>query len=213
MRAALLFCSVVSLVAQTDALAQKSQQAKHLMAEGRFADAIPVYEELCRALPSNPGLRLNLALAYQMAGKPGKAVPEFEQVLRVDPSNRAGLAISGRNLSRVERTCEGGSLPDKGGGGAAFEHRGARNACGRSSDDWAPGEAATHFRKLTTWRRRIPRAGMDWGDVMKLSRKPHSRNLTSRRKARRNGSRLLPIPEWSDGNTEAPFTFIRRLLR
>ena len=138
MRAALLFCSVVSLVAQTDALAQKSQQAKHLMAEGRFADAIPVYEELCRALPSNPGLRLNLALAYQMAGKPGKAVPEFEQVLRADPSNQPALLSLGATYLALNEPAKAVPSLTKVVAAAAIEHRCARNACGRSSDDWEP---------------------------------------------------------------------------
>src|SRR6478752_1482776 len=95
LRAALLFCLATSLGAQPDALAAKSQQAKQLMAEGRFSDAVPIYQELCRALPSNPGLRLNLALAYQMAGNYRDAVPEFERVLKAEPSNQPALLSLG----------------------------------------------------------------------------------------------------------------------
>ncbi|PYT54824.1 MAG: hypothetical protein DMG46_21295, partial [Acidobacteria bacterium] len=48
---------------QTDSLALKSQRAKQLMAEGYFAQAIPLYRELNQAVPNNPGLLLNLGMA------------------------------------------------------------------------------------------------------------------------------------------------------
>src|SRR5216684_1590182 len=68
----LLFC-LVSMpassrcLAQSDDLALKSQRAKELMAEGRFAEAIPIYRELNHAVPNNPGLMLNLGMALHMA--------------------------------------------------------------------------------------------------------------------------------------------------
>src|SRR4051794_19273328 len=95
---ALFICCNCTLRAQQsspDVLAQKSHQAKQLMAAGRFADAVPLYVELCRALPSNSGLRLNLALAYHMSGQHREAVPEFERVLKTDPSNLPALASLG----------------------------------------------------------------------------------------------------------------------
>src|SRR5213078_3331777 len=48
---------------QTDSLALKSQRAKQLMADGNFAQAIPIYRELNQAVPNNPGLILNLGMA------------------------------------------------------------------------------------------------------------------------------------------------------
>ena len=95
LRTALLFCTAVSAFGQPDALAQKSQQAKQLMAQGRFADAVPIYQELCRALPSNTGLRLNLALAYQMSGHHQESIPEFDKVLKADPKNLPALLSLG----------------------------------------------------------------------------------------------------------------------
>jgi tetratricopeptide (TPR) repeat protein len=94
-RAALLLCSALACFAQNDSLAAKSQTARQLMAEGRFADAIPLYQELCRALPANPGLRLNLGLALHMSGDERAAIPEFETVLKSDPSNFAALMSLG----------------------------------------------------------------------------------------------------------------------
>ena len=72
--AELSFLCLVSLAArsypspQADSLALKSQQAKQLMAEGKFGEAIPLYRELNRAVPNNPGLKLNLGMALHLAG-------------------------------------------------------------------------------------------------------------------------------------------------
>ena len=70
---------------QTESLALKSQQAKQLMAEGRFGDAIPLYRELNQAVPNNPGLKLNLGMALHMAGKKREAIPELEAAVKLKP--------------------------------------------------------------------------------------------------------------------------------
>jgi len=70
---------------QTDSLALKSQRAKQLMAEGNFAQAIPLYRELNQAVPNNPGLMLNLGMALQMAGKKGEAISVLEAAVKLDP--------------------------------------------------------------------------------------------------------------------------------
>jgi predicted Zn-dependent protease len=61
------------------------------MAAGRFEEAIPICEQLVKAVPGNPGLILNLGMAEQMAGHPAKAVPRFEAVLKTEPSNIPAL--------------------------------------------------------------------------------------------------------------------------
>jgi tetratricopeptide (TPR) repeat protein len=87
--AAVSFIFVASILAyptpQIDGLALKSQQAKQLMAEGRFEQAIPLYRELNKAVPNNPGLKLNLGMALHLAGKKREAIPELEQAVRLDP--------------------------------------------------------------------------------------------------------------------------------
>jgi predicted Zn-dependent protease len=70
---------------QTDSLALKSQQAKKLMAEGNFIQAISLYRELDEAMPNNPGLKLNLGMALHLAGKKREAVPELQQAVKLDP--------------------------------------------------------------------------------------------------------------------------------
>jgi tetratricopeptide (TPR) repeat protein len=89
-------CSVFVLAsavlwAQSDELARQSQRGKQLMAEGRFADAVPVYRDLVKALPDNPGLLLNLALAEHMAGQQRQAVVDFGAVLKLQPRNLPAL--------------------------------------------------------------------------------------------------------------------------
>lgn len=76
---------VLLLAAQPQDLALKSRQAKELMAAGRFAEAIPIYTELVRAVPNNPGLILNLGLAQQMAGQHRNAVRQFEAAVKLQP--------------------------------------------------------------------------------------------------------------------------------
>jgi tetratricopeptide (TPR) repeat protein len=100
---ALFVLLAAALAAQTEDLAQKSRAAKELMASGRFADAIPIYDELCRALPANMGLRLNLALALHMAGREKEAVPEFERVLQGDPANQPALLSLGVALLQLNQ--------------------------------------------------------------------------------------------------------------
>src|SRR6185312_2336059 len=88
---AVFFLWTTAGFAQTEDLAEQSQHAKELMAEGRFSEAIPIYQKLVAAVPGNPGLVLNLGLAEQMAGQPEKAVPHFETVLKVQPDNIPAL--------------------------------------------------------------------------------------------------------------------------
>jgi predicted Zn-dependent protease len=89
--ARLFFLSVVSISAyatplpQIDGLAEKSQEAKQLMAEGKFEQAIVLYRELNKAVPNNPGLKLNLGMALHLAGKKQDAIPELEQAVKLNP--------------------------------------------------------------------------------------------------------------------------------
>src|SRR5437879_11116806 len=68
-RLAVSLLPVLSLAyGQTDDLALKSKRGKDLMAAGRFEEAIPVYRELVKDLPDNPGPLMNLGMALHMAG-------------------------------------------------------------------------------------------------------------------------------------------------
>ncbi len=78
--------------AQSEDLAEQSHHAKELMAEGRFSEAIPIYQKLVQAVPGNSGLTLNLGLAEQMAGYTREAIPYFETVLKAQPDNVPALS-------------------------------------------------------------------------------------------------------------------------
>ena len=82
-------------VAQNNDLALQSQQAKQLMAEGRFDEAIPIYKRLVAAVPGNPGLILNLGLAEEMGGHPQSAIPHLESVLKAQPDSVPALTSLG----------------------------------------------------------------------------------------------------------------------
>ena len=92
--ASLGFCGALAAQSQ-DELAEQSHHAKQLMSEGRFADAIPIYQKLVRMVPGNPGLILNLGLAQEMAGHPADAIPQFEAVLKADPTSVPALTSLG----------------------------------------------------------------------------------------------------------------------
>jgi predicted Zn-dependent protease len=97
-RAAFLFAlalGTITAFAQDDRLALQSQQAKQLMGEGRFQEAIPIYQQLVRAVPGNPGLTLNLGLAQFMAGHASESIPQFEAVLKADPASVPALSSLG----------------------------------------------------------------------------------------------------------------------
>jgi tetratricopeptide (TPR) repeat protein len=90
--------------AQSDDLAVKSQRAKELMAQGRFAEAIPIYRELNQALPNNAGLMLNLGMALHMAGDERKALPPLETAVKLDPKLAAAWLFLGAARLQLGQT-------------------------------------------------------------------------------------------------------------
>src|SRR5207249_3703548 len=87
---AFLFCFISFLspssnFGQSDDLALKSQRAKEFMADGKFAEAVPLYRELNQAVPNNPGLLLNLGMALHMAGDEHNSIPQLEAAVKLDP--------------------------------------------------------------------------------------------------------------------------------
>ena len=80
-------------------LGAKSQLGMELMAARRYAEAVPVYREMVKALPANSGLRLNLGMALHLAGQDKEAIPQFEAALRLGPDSLpAALFLGACNL-------------------------------------------------------------------------------------------------------------------
>src|SRR5579862_5402856 len=82
---ALFFLYLAVVAAQSERLAEKSEQARQLMGAGNFEAAIPIYRELVKAMPRDTGLLLDLALAQHMSGHEAESIPNFEAVLKVQP--------------------------------------------------------------------------------------------------------------------------------
>jgi len=86
---------LVSPARAQQALAEKAQAAKQLMAAGHPGDAVPIYRELLRAMPDNPGLTLNLGLALDMSGDKRGAIREYQAVLKLDPQSFPARLLMG----------------------------------------------------------------------------------------------------------------------
>ena len=92
---ALFLFAAQLLLGQSEDLAAKFAQARQLMASGRFEEAIPIYRQMVKAEPGNPGLLLNLGLAQHMAGHDREAIPTLEAVLKAQPDSLPALISLG----------------------------------------------------------------------------------------------------------------------
>jgi predicted Zn-dependent protease len=130
-------------------LAAQSRQGKELMAAGRYGEAVPVYRELVKAVPGNPGLLLNLGMALHLSGKDQEAIPQFEAALRLQPDSlpaalflgaaNLGLGRSAAALAPLQRVVR--RQPDN------VE---ARSLLAQALLDLRrPAEASPHLRRLT----------------------------------------------------------------
>jgi predicted Zn-dependent protease len=81
----LLVGGPLSAGTQTDDLAAKAERAKEAMAAGRFDEAASEYGAIVRALPSEPGMLMNLGMALFMGRRPQEAVPHLQTALRLNP--------------------------------------------------------------------------------------------------------------------------------
>ncbi len=102
---ALVFC-VAALLAQPDVLQQKSQKGKELMAAGRFAEAVPVYQELVKALPGNAGMLMNLGMAQHLSGDYAGSIATLKAALKVEPSLPPALIMLGGSYVKAGRPGE-----------------------------------------------------------------------------------------------------------
>ncbi|PYV07431.1 MAG: hypothetical protein DMG26_00095 [Acidobacteria bacterium] len=82
-----LVLSAGRVCAQSSDLAIKSNRGKELIAAGKFEEAIPIYKDLVRTLPGNPGPVMNLGLALHMTGHDQEAVTQFQTVLKLQPNH------------------------------------------------------------------------------------------------------------------------------
>ncbi|MBL8228536.1 MAG: tetratricopeptide repeat protein [Bryobacterales bacterium] len=68
------------------------------MAEGRFADAAGLYEDLTKRIPGNAGLLMNLGMARHLAGEDAAAIGPLEAALKLQPIPPAMLFLGASYL-------------------------------------------------------------------------------------------------------------------
>jgi len=81
--------------AQGQDLAEKSHRAKELMDSGKAAEAVPIYRELVREIPGNPGLAVDLGLALDMSGSKAEAMLEYRAALKIDANFFPAMLLLG----------------------------------------------------------------------------------------------------------------------
>ncbi|MFQ5737888.1 MAG: tetratricopeptide repeat protein [Acidobacteriota bacterium] len=82
----LSFCANLCPVsAQVEHLRAQSERAGEALAAGNYATAISIYLELTRELPDLPGLKMNLGMAYSMAGQNRQAIDVLSAAVSQDP--------------------------------------------------------------------------------------------------------------------------------
>ncbi len=159
----LLLCALVAAPVcvggqQADELAARSRQAKQLMAEGKFKEAVPIYRELARRLPRNAGLVMNLGLALHMAGEDREAIRQFEAALKLDPQQLSArlflgasylaLGEAGRAVAPIERVVRAQPVN--------ADARGLLAEALASLERYE--EATVHYRRLTELAPQDPKA-------------------------------------------------------
>jgi tetratricopeptide (TPR) repeat protein len=83
------------------------------MAAGRFSEAVPLYRELVRALPNNPGMMTNLGMALDMSGNKPEAVREYESALKIAPADFPALLLLGTAYLDLGQTSQAIRMLDR----------------------------------------------------------------------------------------------------
>ena len=98
MRSAVAAAAVVLLAggctttATTDEAAlERYQEANPLFSQGRYAEAIPLYESVVSVRDRLKDAHYKLAYCYEVRGEESRAVEALERALRVDPQDEYAL--------------------------------------------------------------------------------------------------------------------------
>ncbi|MDQ6700920.1 MAG: tetratricopeptide repeat protein, partial [Acidobacteriota bacterium] len=169
-------------------------------------------QELCRAMPANAGLRLNLGMALQMSGRQQEAIPQFEQVLEAEPNSLPALMSLG--VARLETNDPARAV-------GPFEKaialqpsnsnvRGmlanALLSQGRAKD------AAPHFRKLTTLTPGDPKAWFGLGRSYETLAKQAFEELDKKAQGSAEWLALVADSRVAERQYRSAFYFYRQAL-
>src|SRR5215218_1201296 len=131
-------------------LAATAAKAREAMQAQRYDEAVVLYEQLVRAAPGTPGLRLNLGIALHSAGRYERAAAELQRVVAQQPDITPAWLMLG--LSRLKLGDPAGAIAplervvrsEPANNVARLELASARLELGRFYD------AARDFEALTT---------------------------------------------------------------
>jgi tetratricopeptide (TPR) repeat protein len=146
---ALFLFAAQFLQGQSEDLSVKSAQARQLMASGRFEEAIPLYRQMVKAEPGNPGLLLNLGLAQHMAGHDRDAIPTLEAVLKAQPDALPALISLGSARLALNQPAEAIAPLRKALAAKPDDHETRGMLASALLDAKRLDEAGVEYRKLT----------------------------------------------------------------
>ena len=101
-----LLGSPVTLLAQAQDAAELSRRGSELMAAGRYAEAVPVYRDLVKAVPGNVGLLVNLGMALHLCGQDGEAIAPLEAALKLRPGSAPATLFLGASRMKLGQPAE-----------------------------------------------------------------------------------------------------------
>lgn len=78
-----------------------AEEGQRRLSVGDFAGAVPIYAELVKQAPANPGWKLNLGIALHMAGRDKEAVGPLEIASKAMPQAFPAHALLGTSLLRL----------------------------------------------------------------------------------------------------------------
>ncbi len=96
--------SPVALLAQVSDPAALSRRGSELMAAGHYAEAVPVYRALVKAVPGKAGLLANLGMALHLSGQDAEAIAPLEGALELDPGSIPAALFLGAARLGLGRT-------------------------------------------------------------------------------------------------------------
>lgn len=93
-----------ALAIQAPDPAELSRRGTELMAAGRYAEAVPVYRDLVKAVPGQAGLLANLGMALHLSGQDAEAIAALEAALKLDPDSVPAALFLGTARLGLGRT-------------------------------------------------------------------------------------------------------------
>jgi predicted Zn-dependent protease len=163
------------------------QQARESMQKGEFAKAAGLYESLRRQFPAEPGLQLNVGLAWYSAGKHELAEPPLAAFVRAQPDHAGAQLMLGVTRLKLNRPCDAVAPLQRAAAlspirpEAHLELGSALMGCQK------PAEAVPALEELTRLAPQLPRAWFALGEAQ--------RQAGQREEARRSFTRLSLLPE------------------